>query len=196
MAEITQDAESRPNNKKVIFLVAILVGLVLLGVVGLQYFKRGHVVLEAEQVSRELTSAEKAAALARKQALAPPVADSAKEAAPVWNPATQGDLAIENYSQIVMETGEVRINAHMFNHGRQPLAAAWVNIDFLNSNGEVLFTRAVNPLVVSGGIFGDQSAPLAEGTGRQFHVSADEVPFGWTGKVDAKVTRLWYEASR
>ena len=59
---------------------------------------------------------------------------------------------------------------------------------FLDAGDGVVMTRSVNPLVVSGGLFGDRSEPLEAGRARDFHVEAGGAPDAWADRVDARVT--------
>ncbi|MEO5330920.1 MAG: methane monooxygenase/ammonia monooxygenase subunit B [Magnetococcus sp. YQC-5] len=102
------------------------------------------------------------------------------------------EVSVDQLAMVDMDTGEKRIKARLINHGHQKLTAAQVNIEFLNSSGQVVLSRAVNPLVVSGGIFGDQSEALAPGSSRPFYVLADDAPAGWSGKLGAKVMGFWF----
>ncbi len=65
--------------------------------------------------------------------------------------------------------------------------ASWVDVLFLDANDRVLTRRPINPLVVSGGLFGDKSVPLEVGKTRFFRVETDGVPGIWSGRVDVEV---------
>ncbi|MBF0156180.1 MAG: hypothetical protein HQL57_03215 [Magnetococcales bacterium] len=51
-------------------------------------------------------------------------------------------------------------------------------------------TRKVNPLVVSGGFFGDRTQPLPAGRSRELSVDVDGAPGGWQGEVAVELSDL------
>ncbi len=106
--------------------------------------------------------------------------------------ATQGEVSVDKLLMVVLPDGTRGVDARLFNQSQKKLIKAQVDIRFLRSSGAVLLTRSVNPLVVSGGLFGDQSEPLKAGESRQFTIMADDVPSGWTGHMDAKVSALGF----
>ena len=76
------------------------------------------------------------------------------------------------------------IQARIHNQSSKYLADVNLDILFLNSRGKTMFKRAINPLVVSGGLFGDKIQTLAPGASRIFIVDATEVPQGWSQEVN------------
>ena len=82
---------------------------------------------------------------------------------------------------------ERRVHGRLVNNAPAALSHVRVDILFLSSQGETLVRRGVNPLVVSGGLFGDKSAPLGPADNRVFRVDASQVPKEWTGGLKAEV---------
>lgn len=82
--------------------------------------------------------------------------------------------------------GGPNIQAKIHNYGTQPLENARVDILFLNGSGKVLLRRAINPLVISGGLFGDKIKPLYPGEDRAFHAAISHPP-GWMGRLGVEV---------
>lgn len=89
------------------------------------------------------------------------------------------------------QTGEgmdtPHIHALLSNTGSNYLDDARVDISFLDAEGNVLLRRSINPLVVSGGLFGDKIKPLFPGETRKIMVDASQVPSGWIDKLRAEV---------
>ncbi|MBF0623150.1 MAG: hypothetical protein HQL54_14630 [Magnetococcales bacterium] len=85
--------------------------------------------------------------------------------------------------------GGRRLRAQVINRSDSSLSFAEVEIRFLGQDGAVLLTRLVNPLVISGGMFGDRSKPLAPGQVRTFGMSLSDVPPGWSGAVTFRLNR-------
>jgi len=79
------------------------------------------------------------------------------------------------------------VQARLINRGKAPLLAAWVDILFLDANDHIILRRPVNPLVVSGGVFGDKSVALETGKTRFFRVETDGVPASWVNRVKVLV---------
>ncbi|MBF0293653.1 MAG: hypothetical protein HQL96_00570 [Magnetococcales bacterium] len=200
--ESTQEEKPKSRNK-LLLVAAILVGVVLLAGGGwligrkMGFLSGGH---EAEQVHREPSEVEKRAAEARKIPTVHPFKEPPRpereerkedfvQSAPMRGP-DQAEVSLDQVTVVVAESGERRVRARLFNHGPRKLTGAEVRVQFLNAEGQVILSRSVNPLVVSGGLFGDRSEALPAGSGRQFHVLADDTPVGWTGKVEVKVMGL------
>ncbi|MBF0340392.1 MAG: hypothetical protein HQL95_05440 [Magnetococcales bacterium] len=186
--EIPQDEEPKSGKKKILLLGALVIGLVLIvGGGWLVYTKVGAIKgsSEAEQAHREATEAEKRLRLSGPLKGIPDGFEG-PEAPPPITISRQG-VSVDQLLIIVLESGERRVQGRLFNHGGQQLSTARVNIEFLSASGQVVLIRPVNPLVVSGGIFGDQSEPLPPGTARRFLVATDDTPASWNGKVEAKV---------
>ena len=85
------------------------------------------------------------------------------------------------------ENGEKLIQARVQNQGSRYLADSHVDIIFLDSRNRPVLVRGVNPLVISGGLFGDKIQTLAPGSSRIFMVDATDVPDKWSGSVSAEV---------
>lgn len=184
-ADITPEELAKPK-KKVILLAALILGVVLLGGGGwLVYQKMTAITAVPEQVHRKPTAAEIVASAEKK------LAEMDKQAAlrdpgslPV---APLGEVSVDQLATVISESGERRITARLSNRAQKKLIFAQVDIRFLSASKQVLLTRAVNPLVVAGGLFGDQVEPLEAGTSRLFTVFADDAPASWAGDVDAVV---------
>ncbi|MBF0455446.1 MAG: hypothetical protein HQL72_11600 [Magnetococcales bacterium] len=97
--------------------------------------------------------------------------------------------------QITVQTGEAnekRVQARVHNLSGRFLADLRVDMLFLDNQGRILLARGVNPLVVSGGLFGDKIRTLKPGSSRLFSLDATDIPTGWTGSVSAQVTGYWF----
>jgi hypothetical protein len=95
-----------------------------------------------------------------------------------------GVVLIANMQVQKGDNNEQLIQARIHNQSSQYLADVHIDILFLNSRGKTMFKRAINPLVVSGGLFGDKIQTLAPGASRIFIVDATEVPQGWSQEVN------------
>ncbi|MEO5344926.1 MAG: hypothetical protein H7834_00940 [Magnetococcus sp. YQC-9] len=182
--EMIDEEAPKPGKKKLLLLGGGAIALVLLlGGGWLFYNKLGAIKgsSEAEQAHREATEAEKKFRLPLKV----PAGIEGPEPPPVT--LARDGVSVDQLALFILESGERRVQGRVFNHGKLPLISARVNIEFLGNAGEVLTARPVNPLVVSGGIFGDQSELLAAGAGRNFLITTDDLPANWNGKLSAKV---------
>ena len=84
--------------------------------------------------------------------------------------------------------------SHIDKEGTQPFVGARVDILFMDDKDNILLRRSVDPLVVSGGLFGDKKKPLSPGESREFIVDATHPPSGWTDKLKAEV--IYYQYAR
>ena len=85
------------------------------------------------------------------------------------------------------ENSEKLIQARVQNRGGRFLADVRIEVLFFNSRGKPILSRGINPLVISGGLFGDKVQTLAPGSSRIFFVDATDIPPGWSEDVSAKV---------
>ncbi|OSM04998.1 hypothetical protein [Magnetofaba australis] len=81
-----------------------------------------------------------------------------------------------------------RVLSDINNHSDKPIENASVDVEFYNRKGEVVLVRRVNPLAVSGGVFGDVTRPLKPGEKRLFAASIDHVPNNWSGEVKTSLS--------
>ncbi|MBF0445872.1 MAG: hypothetical protein HQL68_09790 [Magnetococcales bacterium] len=98
-----------------------------------------------------------------------------------------GVVLIANMQVQKGDNNEQVIQSRIHNQSSKYLANVNLDILFLNSQGKTMFKRAINPLVVSGGLFGDKIQTLAPGASRIFIVDATEVPQGWSQEVNYAV---------
>ncbi|MBF0194988.1 MAG: hypothetical protein HQL71_10540 [Magnetococcales bacterium] len=99
----------------------------------------------------------------------------------------QSDVGVVLVDNMKVQKGENNIQiiqARIINQSSKYLAEVHLDILFLNSRGKTMFKRGVNPLVISGGLFGDKIQTLAPGASRTFYVDATEVPRGWSQEVN------------
>ena len=80
-----------------------------------------------------------------------------------------------------------RILVRMSHHGDRAVDSARLDILFLDSKSTLLARRAVNPLVISGGLSGDKIKPLRPGEVREFFVDATQAPLGWMDQLSTEV---------
>ncbi|MBF0368622.1 MAG: hypothetical protein HQL52_04115 [Magnetococcales bacterium] len=83
--------------------------------------------------------------------------------------------------------GHKRLVGKVLNNSGEKLTDAKLAIYFVNSKNVPLVTKEINPLVVSGGVFGDRINPLRDGNIRRFGVKVDDVSPLWSGQVAVKV---------
>ncbi|MEO5365428.1 MAG: hypothetical protein H7831_03575 [Magnetococcus sp. WYHC-3] len=86
-----------------------------------------------------------------------------------------------------------QVRADLVNGWEEPLANAVVVLSFPDRDGRVLLERKVNPLVVSGGVFGDVVRTLNPGAHRDFRALTGVIPAGWNGKVHARIAAMEFE---
>ncbi|MBF0446814.1 MAG: hypothetical protein HQL67_01290 [Magnetococcales bacterium] len=92
--------------------------------------------------------------------------------------------------QVKVQEGDNRerlLQARIHNLGSQYLSDVTLNIRFLSRTGQSVLERAINPLVISGGLFGDKVQTLSPGTSRLFVIDGTEVPGEWSGEISAQV---------
>ncbi|MBF0358218.1 MAG: hypothetical protein HQL70_06385 [Magnetococcales bacterium] len=85
------------------------------------------------------------------------------------------------------DNNEQTVQARVQNQSSLFLAEVELDIIFLDGRGNTVLARGVNPLVISGGLFGDKVQTLAPGASRVFVVDATNVPPNWSGSVDYKM---------
>ncbi|MBF0270555.1 MAG: hypothetical protein HQL98_00575 [Magnetococcales bacterium] len=189
--EISEQEGSKPGKNKRLLLGALVIGAVLIAGGGwLVATKLLKGMSGAEQAHHEVAPGEKTVRQTGPLTGLPSGIEG-PEPPPSLSLSVQG-VSVDQLTVLVMESGERRVQGRVYNQGRQPLMAARVDIQFLNANGEVLLSRPINPMVVSGGVFGDQSEPLPAGTGRTFLVSTDDIPTSWSGKLAARVREIQF----
>lgn len=93
-----------------------------------------------------------------------------------------------------METDASFIRALMSNKAKKPFVDAKIDIIFVDGKERILLRRSINPLVVSGGLFGDKVKPLYPGESREFVVDASQPPSGWTNQIRTEV--VYYQFSQ
>ena len=84
------------------------------------------------------------------------------------------------------------LHALVSNKGANPMIEARVDMLFMDGTGQVLARRSVNPLVVSGGLFGDKIRPLQPGESREFEVDTSQLPAGWGSQIHAELVYYRY----
>lgn len=85
-----------------------------------------------------------------------------------------------------------RIQVRMNYTGNRILESARMDILFLDNKATVLGRRAVNPLVISGGLYGDRVKPLHPGEVRTFFADATQAPLGWMDQVSAELVHYQF----
>nr|CRH05116.1 conserved protein of unknown function [Candidatus Magnetococcus massalia] len=88
---------------------------------------------------------------------------------------------------------ERRALSDMTNHTSQNVVKAKVVMEFIDRKGQTIERRELNPLVVSGGVLGDQEQPIKPGETRQFAASINSLPNSWRGKVRTQLEGVQYE---
>jgi hypothetical protein len=89
------------------------------------------------------------------------------------------------------DNNEKVVQARILNQGSRFLIDVHLEILFLDTRGKPVLARGINPLVISGGLFGDKVQTLAPGSSRVFLVDATDVPTSWGGNVRAKVNHFY-----
>ncbi|OSM01952.1 hypothetical protein [Magnetofaba australis] len=100
---------------------------------------------------------------------------------------TNGPVAVGNFRLGGSVLGHRRLQGDLVNWAEQTLESARVELDFLDRNGHILARRQLDPLVIAGGVFGDQVKPLEAGMSRVFGLDARDLPSAWKGAVRARV---------
>ncbi|MEO5376655.1 MAG: hypothetical protein H7832_02545 [Magnetococcus sp. DMHC-6] len=80
-----------------------------------------------------------------------------------------------------------RLFAKIFNNSDQSLILAFVKVTFFGKDGQIVYEKIVQPLVFSGGLFGDQVSHLPPGKIRQFGMDVEDISREWTGEVTFKL---------
>ena len=84
-----------------------------------------------------------------------------------------------------------RIQVSIRYNGERVIDSARMDILFLDNRSTVLGRRAINPLVVSGSMFGDRIQPLQPSELRALTVDATQAPLGWVDQVAAEI--IYYQ---
>nr|CRH08145.1 Protein of unknown function [Candidatus Magnetococcus massalia] len=103
------------------------------------------------------------------------------------DPAKDGPLVAGNARVGKNIMGRPWFFAELLNQGEKQLEAVVIQVTFQNKQGRLQLTRQVNPLVVGGGILGDQLRPLKVGQVRTFGFSLADLPITWRGKIRMQV---------
>lgn len=99
----------------------------------------------------------------------------------------EGIVVVDRLQIATNDSGSQIAQGRVVNHGRQSLSRVIALMNFTQPDGKVVISRRINPLVVSGGIFGDRSQTLQPGDSREFQVDASDLPASWKGLVVVKV---------
>ncbi|MBF0097117.1 MAG: hypothetical protein HQM04_10875 [Magnetococcales bacterium] len=84
------------------------------------------------------------------------------------------------------------IRVQISHHGNRVVDGARMDILFLDNKATLLARRAVNPLVVSGGLYGDKVKPIRPEEVREFIVDATQAPLGWLDQVSVELVYYQY----
>jgi hypothetical protein len=76
------------------------------------------------------------------------------------------------------------------NRGDRTLSKVEITIYYLDKNGNPIFEKSYDPILVSRFSFGDSNAPLKPGYSRKFGYRVDDAPSEGDGKVEVKVTTI------
>jgi hypothetical protein len=76
------------------------------------------------------------------------------------------------------------------NNGDRSLSEVDVTIYCLGPAGKPMFEKTHYPVLVSSMSFGNDNTPLKPGYGRKFEYVLNDVPSGWSGDVNVKVTAV------
>ncbi|MBF0160789.1 MAG: hypothetical protein HQL88_00740 [Magnetococcales bacterium] len=85
-----------------------------------------------------------------------------------------------------------RIRIALRYNGDRVIDEAKLDVLFLDSKATLLARRAINPLVVSGSMFGDKMQPLHPGELRNVVVDATQAPLGWLDRVSVELIYYRY----
>jgi hypothetical protein len=88
-----------------------------------------------------------------------------------------------------VSTGKA-VSGEVKNKGDRSLSRVDVTVYCLGSDGKPMFETTHYPVLVSSLSLGNDSAPLKPGYGRKFRYILDDVPSGWSGDVNVKVTAV------
>ncbi|MBF0187748.1 MAG: hypothetical protein HQL50_07470 [Magnetococcales bacterium] len=83
-----------------------------------------------------------------------------------------------------------RIRADLINRTEAALKDVIVAVYFHDRDGLPIDGKMFNPLMVSGGIFGDKLSPLKSGRKRTFGLTIDDAPANWGGEVTMELTHV------
>lgn len=97
-------------------------------------------------------------------------------------------LIVINHAKLDKSVADMpRVQVEIDHFGTRIVDDARLDLLFLDGHGRVLGRRAVNPLVVSGGLYGDKASPLNPGEKRELYIDASNAPEGWTSHVAAEI---------
>lgn len=96
-------------------------------------------------------------------------------------------IVIANLRVTTNRLGEREVVGEVNNQSPLELIEAVVTLQFLSKSDKKVMERDINPLVISGGIFGDEAVVLGPGKTHTFVIPASDIPTTWSGKVKAEV---------
>lgn len=94
-----------------------------------------------------------------------------------------GTVVVDRLQVVTDDFGGRIARGRIVNYGRQSLSRVVALLDFTQPDGGVVISRKINPLVISGGLFGDRIQTLQPGDSRMFQVDASDLPTSWKGQV-------------
>ncbi|HAT48761.1 MAG: hypothetical protein HQL07_00910 [Nitrospirae bacterium] len=94
-----------------------------------------------------------------------------------------GTVVVDRLQVVTDDFGGRTARGRIVNYGRQSLSRVTALLDFTQPDGGVVISRKINPLVISGGLFGDRIQTLQPGDSRIFQVDASDLPASWKGQV-------------
>ncbi|MBF0131095.1 MAG: hypothetical protein HQL75_00705 [Magnetococcales bacterium] len=94
-----------------------------------------------------------------------------------------GTVVVDRLQVVTDDFGRRLARGRVVNYGRQSLSRVVALLDFTQPDGDVVISRWINPLVISGGLFGDRIQTLQPGDSRMFQVDASDLPTSWKGQV-------------
>lgn len=101
--------------------------------------------------------------------------------------AEEGVVVIDRVRVEMDDYGKRVVRGRIANQGIRSLSWVQLSVDFSDAHGGIVQTRLVNPLVISGGLFGDRIQTLQPGGSRTFQVDATDVSSAWSGTVATKI---------
>ena len=105
------------------------------------------------------------------------------------------NLRLDSGKKLVGDMSDTpQIRALMSNKGNKPFIDAKLDIIFMDGKDRIISRRSINPLVVSGGLFGDKVKLLQPGDSREFVADASNAPSGWIDRLETEV--IYYQFLR
>ena len=109
---------------------------------------------------------------------------------PAAESAYLGKIIVKGVSVAPAALGGKGVFGEVKNGGDRAVSKVEITIYCLGKDGNPIFEKSYDPVLVSNMSLEDSNAPLKPGYSRKFSVEVDDAPSEWNGKVEVHVTKI------